>query len=166
MKNLLILGAGQYGYVAKEIAESMGCFEKIDFLDDRAEFAVGKVQDYQRFAGTYGCAVIAIGNPQIRLPLFEKIQSNFEMVSLVSPLSYVSSGARIGRGCVIEPMAVVHPNALVSDCCIISAGAVVNHNSVLQEGCHVDCNAAVAANAVVPSGVKIPSCTVYQKKDM
>ncbi len=33
-KNLLILGAGQYGQIAKEIAESMGCFEKISFLDD------------------------------------------------------------------------------------------------------------------------------------
>ena len=28
--NLLIIGAGQYGHVAKEIAESMGTFEKIE----------------------------------------------------------------------------------------------------------------------------------------
>ena len=34
-KNLLILGAGQYGQVAKEIAEDIGYFEKISFLDDR-----------------------------------------------------------------------------------------------------------------------------------
>ncbi|MBR1677729.1 MAG: acetyltransferase, partial [Clostridia bacterium] len=33
-RNLLILGAGQYGTVVKEIAKSMECFEKIDFLDD------------------------------------------------------------------------------------------------------------------------------------
>ncbi len=33
-KNLLIIGAGIYGVVAKEIAESMNCFEKIDFVDD------------------------------------------------------------------------------------------------------------------------------------
>lgn len=29
--NLLILGAGQYGMIAKEIAESMNCFEKNRF---------------------------------------------------------------------------------------------------------------------------------------
>lgn len=34
-KNLLILGAGQYGQVAKEIAEDMEYLEKISFLDDR-----------------------------------------------------------------------------------------------------------------------------------
>ena len=36
-KNLLILGAGIYGLVAKEIAESMGCFGKIAFVDDNAK---------------------------------------------------------------------------------------------------------------------------------
>lgn len=38
--NLLILGAGQYAYVAKEAAESMGYFEKIAFLDDNNERAM------------------------------------------------------------------------------------------------------------------------------
>ena len=33
-KNLLILGAGIFGTVMKELAEEMGVFEKIDFLDD------------------------------------------------------------------------------------------------------------------------------------
>ena len=45
MKNLLIIGAGQYGMVAKEIAESMKCFEKIDFVDDVYPSAVGKICD-------------------------------------------------------------------------------------------------------------------------
>ena len=34
---LLIIGAGQYGMVAKEIAESVGGFEIIAFLDDKNE---------------------------------------------------------------------------------------------------------------------------------
>ena len=46
MKNLLIIGAGQYGMVAKEIAESMKCFEKIDFVDDVYPSAVGKMRNY------------------------------------------------------------------------------------------------------------------------
>ena len=36
-KNLLIIGAGALGIVAKEIAESMGIFEKIAFVDDEYE---------------------------------------------------------------------------------------------------------------------------------
>ena len=36
-KNLLIVGAGAYGVVASNIAHEMGCFEKIDFVDDGNE---------------------------------------------------------------------------------------------------------------------------------
>ena len=43
MQNLLILGAGQYGMVAKEIAESMRKYDHIDFLDDNNPIAVGKL---------------------------------------------------------------------------------------------------------------------------
>lgn len=32
--NLLIVGAGIYSVVAREIAEDMGCFDKIGHVDD------------------------------------------------------------------------------------------------------------------------------------
>lgn len=41
-KNLLILRDSTYGTVAKKIALSMGCFEKIDVLNQR--FGVPEVQ--------------------------------------------------------------------------------------------------------------------------
>ena len=48
MKNLLILGAGQYGQVAREIAEAMGLFEHISFLDDNSSAAIGKLSDFYK----------------------------------------------------------------------------------------------------------------------
>ncbi len=42
MSTLVILGAGQYGLVAKEIAESLGVYDKILFLDDNNPKAEGK----------------------------------------------------------------------------------------------------------------------------
>ena len=65
-KNLLILCAGQYGQVAKEVAESMGCFEKIAFLDDNNENAIGKLADYEKFVTDYSSAFVAIGNADLR----------------------------------------------------------------------------------------------------
>lgn len=69
MKNLLIIGAGQYGMVAKEIAESMGCFDRIDFVDDVSEAAVGKICDIEKLVHEYDSAVVALGNPELRLKL-------------------------------------------------------------------------------------------------
>ena len=71
MKNLLIIGAGQYGMVAKEIAESMKCFEKIDFVDDVYASAVGKICDIDKLIHEYDSAVVAIGNTELRLNLIK-----------------------------------------------------------------------------------------------
>lgn len=35
-RNLLIVGTDQYAMVAKDIADEMGCFERIEFLSDKS----------------------------------------------------------------------------------------------------------------------------------
>ncbi len=103
-KNLLILGAGQYGTVVKEIAQSMGCFEKIDFLDDSYgidnpnyhEEAIGKIEHSENYAGDYTFAIPAIGNPVKRLELIEKLEEqdsgNCFAESLCIPLGTAAEG--------------------------------------------------------------------------
>ena len=80
-KNLLIVGAGTYAVVAYEIAKDMGCFEKIDFIDDARETApnginvVGTTRDMIKIAAEYGNAVVAIGNAEIRLSLLKRLKN-------------------------------------------------------------------------------------------
>lgn len=170
-KKLLIIGAGVYGLVAKEIAESMGCFEKIDFLDDNAMETpngipvLGSCKDLASYSNMYSAAVVAIGNPDVRLSLLQRIEeeSLMQIATLVSPLAYVSPTAQISKGSIVEPMAVIHTGCIIGKGCIISAGAVVNHVSICGDGVHVDCNAVVSGNTFVPPCKKIQSCTVYQQ---
>ena len=65
-KNLLIIGAGSLGAIAKEIAEEiaeeMGTFQKIDFLDDDSDLAIGKFSDIERFAGEYRSVLLRWSN--------------------------------------------------------------------------------------------------------
>ena len=161
--NLLILGAGQYGMLAKEIAESMKCYEKIDFLDDNNEIAIGKLQDYSNFVSEYPYAVVAIGNPEIRLNLIRKLeQANYKIATLISPMAYISPTAKVMHGSIIEPCAVVQTDAVVSKGVIISSGAVVRHNAFVGEGCHCDCGSVVMTNSKVPSNLKICCNEVYK----
>ena len=168
-KNLLIVGAGSYAQVAYEIATDMGCFEKIDFVDDVVKAlhngvtVVGMTCDIDRLAEEYGAMVVAIGNSQVRLSLLQKIKEKFpqNIVSLFSPRAYISPAAKVLPGCIIEPMAVVHSQCVLEEGCIISAGAVVNHTSTCCRGVHVDCNATVAAYTIVPAKTKIFCGEVY-----
>ncbi len=171
-KNLLIVGAGIYGVVAKEIAESMNCFEKIDFVDDNRKETlngikvIGTCADIENLAATYNNIIVAIGNPEVRLSLLKKIEEETpcRIVTLVSPRAYVSPSAQIMKGSIIEPMAVIHTGAVIAVGCIISAGAVINHASMCCDGVHVDCNATVAGMTLVPAGMKIKSGEVYDRK--
>ena len=150
--NLLIIGAGQYGMIAKEIAEELG-YEKIDFLDGKSDKAIGTPDDVDKFEGD---VIVAIGNAEVRGRMLEKIDKS-RVVSLISPHAYVSPSAVVSPGCVVEPMAVVHTGAKVGIGCFISAGAVVNHDCVLEDCCHIDCNSSVMKASTVPAGTKVES---------
>lgn len=163
-QNVLILGAGQYGTVAKEIAESMGCFARIAFLDDSfgvtnpntQEAPIGCFRDYERFSGEYSHAIVAIGHCALRREWTERLEAaRFHIPVLISPKAYVSPSAQIQKGSIIEPLAGVHANAVIGAGSIISMGAIVNHNSTVGDYCHVDCGAIIMRGAVVASGQKV-----------
>lgn len=154
-KDLLILGAGQYGMVAKEIAESMNEFSHIDFLDDNNPIAIGKLNEYEKFSSEYHAAVVAIGNSELRLEMIEKlVQCGYDVPVLIHSNAYVSPSASVGIGSFIEPMCVIHTGVMIGTGCIISAGTIVNHNAIVSDGCHLNCGTIVKARAVIESNIR------------
>lgn len=170
-KGLLIVGAGVYGLVAKEIAESMACFDKITFVDDNAKTmpngieVMGTISDAENLVCEYYNVIVAIGNPEVRLRLIKKFEEEMpcRIISLISPSAYISPSAQFGKGCIVEPMATIHTGCVLTTGCIVSAGAVVNHCSMLCDGVHIDCNATVAGCTIVPAGTKVCSGEVFKK---
>ena len=172
-KNLLILGAGQYGQVAKEIAESMGCFEKISFLDDMFSekdewngIIIGKLCDYVKFVAEYSYAVVAIGCSELRLEYIKKLHNKcFDVTTLISPKAYVSPSAQIRCGSIIEAGAVINPTASVAIGVYVCAGAVVNHNSFVDDGSTLQCGSIIPANSFVSAKTKLGYNEVYTSKN-
>lgn len=163
-RNLLILGAGQYGQVAKEVAESMGCFEKIAFLDDDNDVAIGKISDYEKFVADYSYAIVAIGNADVRLGLIQKLEEAcYRVAILVSPKAYISPSAQLMKGTIVEPMAVVNANSSVCVGVLVCAGAIINHNSFVGDGCQLDCGSVVGANVILLAKTKLECNEVFDK---
>lgn len=158
---LLIVGAGGYGRLVREIAEAQGYI--VDFLDDNSPLAVRKVEDIEKIEDEYDGSIVAIGNPEIKEKIFRRLK---HPVSLIHPSAVVSKSAAVGLGCVIEANSVVNSEAVVKDGSFICAGAVVNHNALVGEFCQIDCNAVVAMGAEVPEKMKVESCTVFKKIEM
>ena len=162
--NLLILGAGQYSFVVRETAQAIGCFGKIDCLDDHCPDAIGTFSDYQKMAGTYDTAFVAIGDPELRLAWLEKLEeAGYNLPVLIHPMAYVAPSATIMGGSIVEPMAVVQSNAVIKKGCLICAQSVVNHNAVVEQGSQIDCGAIVMSNGIVPPKTKVPCGAVVQR---
>ena len=167
-------GAGISGVVAKEIAESMGCFEKIDFVDDENKIAldgkkvIGSTEKLESLVVGYSYVYVANEDAEKKLEMIKKIHEEIpcNIVSLVSPKAHVSPSAQIGMNCLVEPMAVVHTNSVLMDGCVIAVGAVVNPFSLCCAGVCLNSNAVVETKTIVPSGTVVKCCEVYKKKDV
>ena len=128
--NLLILGAGQYGQLVKELARDQ--YTTIDFLDDNSSNAIAPLSAYKELKEKYQNAIVAIGNNDIRMEWIERLElAGYNLPILISARAYVSTTAVIEQGSIIEPMAIVNANAKVEKGSIVSAGAVVNHNALV-----------------------------------
>ncbi|MCF0134695.1 MAG: PglB [Blautia sp.] len=161
--NLLIIGAGDYGQIAYEIAESMERFDKIDFLDDNSDLAIGKIREIEKYyANDYSFGIVAMGDPESRYMLTRTLKENcFHVPVLIHPKAHVGKYASLKMGCIVEPMAVVHSGANVGPCTLISSGAVVNHSTLIEGYCHVDIGGLVSARSVMPRFTKVNPGEVY-----
>lgn len=162
--NLLIIGAGGHGNVIKEIAETIGIYEKIDFVDDYSLNAIGKIGDLEELHKKYDSAFVSIGNNHLRKELIYKLHLiGYEVPTLIHPTAYVSKSSYIGTGAVIEPKAIINANSYIESGCIISAGAIVDHDVVLGECVHVNVGAVCMAGSSVKSETKIDAGRIVRK---
>jgi UDP-3-O-[3-hydroxymyristoyl] glucosamine N-acyltransferase len=168
-RNLIILGSGGHGHVAKEIAEAMGIFDKIDFLDDNPNSveAIGLCEDNKKFIEEYSYAIPAFGNNKLRMEWIGKLEKNsFEIPTLIHPTAYISPSATIYPGSVIAAKAVVNTRTRVERGCILSIGSIVDHDAVINLGCHVDCGAIIKSYCIIDSFSKISSDEVIKYNNL
>jgi NDP-sugar pyrophosphorylase family protein len=168
-KTLLILGAGGHGRVVKEIAEAMGVFEKIDFLDDNpdCEQSIGLCIDNEKLIGSYNFAIPSFGNNELRLKWIERLKENcFTIPVLIHPTAFISPSVLIYEGAVVEAKAIVNTNSVIDRGCIVSVGAIVDHDTFIGRGCHIDCGAIVNSNCLVKALSKIDSGKVITRNDL
>lgn len=161
MNALLILGAGQYGLVAKEIAEAMGCFDNIEFLDDDNPIAVGKLEDIERLH--FDSIFISIGNPEIRARLTQRVlASKYNLVSLIHPMAYISPSASICTGCIVEAGAAISSNSMLGVGCIVMANVVVGHDAHVGAFCQLKYNSTIAERAILPDGAVVKANAMWE----
>ncbi len=166
-RKLLILGAGGFGRVVLEVAEELGLYTKIAFLDDRAagEQIAGKLADCEKLTEEYSDAVVAIGNNALRLQWLDKLEAcGYRLPILRHPTAWVSASASVGRGSVILPYSVVGANAAVGKGVILNVASAVDHDCTVGDGCHICLHAVVKDQSAVPPCTKLEAGQIFGKR--
>lgn len=134
-KELLIVASERYGDYVKEIAESMGCFEEISFVDNDREEAIGKLEDVESFYQEYNCAIAACDDGVERLEWNKKLEVLYNIPVLFHMDSTISPSANLMPGCIVEPRAVVGCGSTIGQATVIGANSVVEPYCLVGDGC-------------------------------
>lgn len=152
MSKLLILGAGGHARVVGEIAEFLGKWETISFLDDNPAlgFAIGVLDDYLNLADVYDNAFVAFGNNTMRSRWSDMLRSaGYVVPSLIHPTAIVSPKSGIGSGTVIMAGAIINANTIVGKDCIINTASSVDHDCHISDGVHISPGVRIAGNVAI-----------------
>lgn len=159
-KKLLIVASKRYGDYVKEIAESMGCFEAISFVDNDREGAIGKLEEVETFYPEYRYAIAACDDGAERLEWNKKLEALYNIPVLAHMDSTISPSANLMLGCIVEPRAVVGCGSIIGQATLIGANTVVEPYSIIGDSCTLKSGTIVKSTSVLQIGTETEQGTV------
>lgn len=139
--NLLILGAGDHGRDIKDLAKSLRIFNKIDFLDDNPYLkdVIGRWDEAEKFLDDYPVAIVAVADEETRKKWMGKISlMGFIIPVLIHPTAFVTEGTEIGRGTVICARSNISSGVRIGEGCIVTTGSTVPRKSNIPDWGYFD----------------------------
>ena len=167
--NLLILGVGSQGPVVKEIAEALGIFGEIAYLDDDPNnpFTIDTCKNYKDYLDKYPIAIPSFGDCQLRAMWCELLeQAGFILPKLIHPSATILGNVEIQPGTVIEAKVIISSGAKIGRNCIISAGSVIDKESVIGANTHIGCACTVPKGSIVPPYTRLSAGMIYKTQDI
>lgn len=149
--NLLILGAGSFGQVIREIAEAMDYFGEIVFLDDDPELGSGPLADYKKLRSKFRYAYAAFGKNDLRSKWMNHLKAaGYVLPTLIHPTAVISPSAILGQGVSVLPKACIHTNASIGAGSIIGLGVLIDHDVLMGNYSLIQTGSVVAAHCTLP----------------
>ncbi len=162
-RKLLIVVSERYGDYVKEIAESMGCFEAISFVDNDREGAIGKLEDVESFYPEYNCAIAACDDGTERLEWNKKLETLYNIPVLAHMDSTISPSADLLPGCIVEPRVVIGCRTTIGQAAVIGANSVIEPYCIVGDSCTLKSGTIVKSTSALNIGTETEQGSVLFK---
>lgn len=157
---LLIVVSKLYGDYVKEIAESMGCFETISFVDNDRQDAIGRLDELSSFYPEYNCAIAACDDGEERLMWNKKLEELFNVPVLFHKDSTISPSSSLLPGSIVEPRAVIGCQTTIGSSTVVGAGSIVEPYCIIGDGSTLKSGTIVKSTSIVGSNTTIQQGSV------
>jgi sugar O-acyltransferase (sialic acid O-acetyltransferase NeuD family) len=118
--------------------------------------------DYKKYLHELNWLVcLGYKNMDKRLEIINEIsKSNFSLLTLVHPTSYVSSSAILSPGVFIYPMCNIDKQVYLGKGVLLNNSVVISHNCEIQDGSYISPGVILSGNVKVGQGSFIGSGTI------
>jgi len=176
--NLYIIGAGGFGreiesYLEK-IPENEKDFNVVGFLDSSPE-ALNKYPSELKILGNptnfefsiNDKCIIAIADCNTKEKLYFFLKEKVEIISFISPFSYVGNYVDIGPGSIICPNATITTNITMGICSTINLGSQIGHDVTIGNFTSIMANVDIGGSCTISEKVFIGSgATIIPKRNI
>ena len=172
LKKLILVGAGGHCNSCIDVIELENQYEIIGLVDTKenlGEYCRGYEisytdDDIEELAKIDCYFLISLGqikSVDLRKKLTERvIKAGGKLATIISPLSYVSKTARIGKGSIIMHHALVNSDAEIGENSIVNTKALIEHGVRIGDFCHISTGAIVNGDSKVGKNSFIGSGSV------
>lgn len=157
---LLIVASKRYGDYVKEIAESMGYFETISFVDNDRQDAIGRLDELSSFYPEYNCVIAACDDGEERLMWNKKLEELFNVPVLFHKDSTISPSSSLLPGSIVEPRAVIGCQTTIGSSTVVGAGSIVEPYCIIGDGSTLKSGTIVKSTSIVGSNTTIQQGSV------
>lgn len=124
--------------------------EGIPVLGIRTDWA--KLPDDTLFINT----IYRIEGNEERIENFLKLEMPEDrLYTFIHPSAYVAPGVHQSPGCVVMPLVCISSGASLGKGCLIHVGATIGHNSIVGDFCHLAAQSCIGSFVRIKQGVHI-----------
>lgn len=168
-KEIVLIGGGGHCKACIDVIEQTHQYDIIGILDlDKflgTEVLGYKVIGNDNDIDTYnqrGCHfLITVGQIKTADPrkrIFSYLKSiNATIATIISPQSYVSNHAIIGRGTIVMHGATVNAATIIGENCILNTNCNIEHDVIVGDNVHISTHSIINGNCSISNDVFIGS---------
>lgn len=163
MKKLLIIGSGGHAKVVLDILKSdyKNKFEIVGLISNDPVGSkindikvVGNDSDLERYKNKADYTFVAIGDNLKRYKISKKLKRlGFQLISIISKNSFISSSCIIDNNVVIMPGVVINTSSVINEGCIINTSSSIDHDCYIGSYSHVAPGVHLAGSVQLGEGV-------------